>query len=328
MPQDSAVYAVARIRSRERTLLSRDTLTRMGESSAQEAWRMLMELGYGAMPDAAPLDSEALIENELMRTYELINEVTTNKRLTDIYLFSADTTNLKLLFKQRLINAKPGSIFARGGVFAPEELAKMVHAGDYSALPAQMAAAMQQAERLAAAGDIDPARISTVIDQGYFDTAFACGDKFTKAYFALMCDFDNLIAMARMAALGADEARLNTLLLNGGSVEHQAILCAYSTPREAWAKALSTGPAQAALKKALEEYALCGEAAALERARDNALMRMAAQGKNEIDTLAPIIGFLLAKRQEAKAVRLIMTALRNDLGAGVIAERMRILYGE
>ena len=57
-------------------------------------------------------------------------------------------------------------------------------------------------------------------------------------------------------------------------------------------------------------------------------MRFASRGKNEIDTIAPVIGFLLAKRQEAKVIRLIMTALRNGLSEEVINERTRVLSGE
>ena len=135
--------------------------------------------------------------------------------------------------------------------------------------------------------------------------------------------------MARMKALGADEKRLETLLLTGGDIDPKAIVKAYQSHMgEGYAKGLPAGEMKAELQKALEEYAQSSYAAALERARDNALMRLASRGKNDIDTIAPVIGFLLAKRQEAKVVRIIMTALRNRLGADVIAERMRMLYGE
>ena len=188
---------------------------------------------------------------------------------------------------------------------------------------------MDRAEAEIAAGRIDPARISTIIDQGYIDHALAAGNAFVTAYFKATCDFDNLIAMARMKALGADEKRLETLLLTGGDIDPKAIVKAYQSHMgEGHAKSLPAGEMKAELQKALEEYAQSGDAAALERARDNALMRLASRGKNDIDTIAPVIGFLLAKRQEAKVVRLIMTALRNRLGADVIAERMRMLYGE
>ena len=277
MPQNSAIYAVSRIRSRERSLIDRETVKRMSEGTAEEAWRMLTEMGYGAKPDAEYMDSEALIESELERTNALIKEVTTDERLTDIFFLGADATNLKLFLKRRLIGADAGGIYAHGGLYESKELMRMVQAKDYKSLPEKMAAAMDRAEAEIAAGRIDPARISTIIDQGYIDHALASGNAFVTAYFKATCDFDNLIAMARMKALGADEKRLETLLLAGG---------------------------------------------------DNALMRLASRGKGDIDTIAPVIGFLLAKRQEAKVVRLIMTALRNRLGADVIAERMRMLYGE
>lgn len=329
MPQNSAIYAVSRIRSRERSLIDRETVKRMSEGTAEEAWRMLTEMGYGAKPDAEYMDSEALIESELERTNALIKEVTTDERLTDIFFLGADATNLKLFLKRRLTGADAGGIYAHGGLYESKELMRMVQAKDYKPLPEKMAAAMDRAEAEIAAGRIDPARISTIIDQGYIDHALASGNAFVTAYFKATCDFDNLIAMARMKALGADEKRLEALLLTGGDIDPKAIVKAYQSHMgEGHAKSLPAGEMKAELQKALEEYAQSGDAAALERARDNALMRLASRGKGDIDTIAPVIGFLLAKRQEAKVVRLIMTALRNRLGADVIAERMRMLYGE
>lgn len=329
MPQNSAIYAVSRIRSRERSLIDRETVKRMSEGTADEAWRILTEAGYGARPEAEYLDSEALIEGELERTNALIKEVTTNERLTDIFFMGADVTNLKLFLKQRLINAPEGDVYANGGLYEPKELMRMVQAKDYNALPENMAAAMDRAEAEISAGRIDPARISTIIDQGYIDHALANGDGFVKTYFKATCDFDNLIAMARMKALGADERRLEALLLTGGDIETAAVIKAYKAHMgEGCAKTLPAGELKAEMQKGLEEYAQSGSAAALERARDNALMRLASRGKGDIDTIAPVIGFLLAKRQEARVIRLVMTALRNRLGADVIAERMRMLYGE
>ena len=323
MPQNSAIYAVSRIRSRERSLIDRETVKRMSEGTAEEAWRMLTEMGYGAKPDAEYMDSEALIESELERTNALIKEVTTDERLTDIFFLGADATNLKLFLKRRLIGADAGGIYAHGGLYESKELMRMVQAKDYKHLPEKLAAAMDRAEAEIAAGRIDPARISTIIDQGYIDHALASGNAFVTAYFKATCDFDNL------KALGADEKRLETLLLTGGDIDPKAIVKAYQSHMgEGYAKGLPAGEMKAELQKALEEYAQSSYAAALERARDNALMRLASRGKNDIDTIAPVIGFLLAKRQEAKVVRIIMTALRNRLGADVIAERMRMLYGE
>lgn len=329
MPQNSAVYAVSRIRSRERTLLDRETIKRMSEGTAEEAWRTLTELGYGgANAETEELDSETLCENELKSAYELVKEVTTNPTLTDIFFLRADVSNLKLFIKQRLTGAKDSGIYAFGGVYDPNELKKMVELKNYSALPEKIAAGMNAAEEMCDKGEINPARLSTIIDQGYVDHALEKGDKFIKTYFKAVCDFDNIIAMARMADLNADEERLKALLLTGGDIPHSALIKAFSSRGDGFTKDIAAGEFKEEMKKALTVYAETKSAAAIERARDNALMRLASRGKNDIDTIAPVIGFLLAKRQETRVVRIVMTCLRNKLGAETIAERMRVIYGE
>ena len=66
----------------------------------------------------------------------------------------------------------------------------------------------------------------------------------------------------------------------------------------------------------------------MERARDNSLIRLAERGRFDQDTVAPIVGYLLAREQEARCIRLILTAKRNGLPESIITERMRVLYGE
>ena len=324
MPQNSAVYAVSRIRSRERTLFNRDAVKRLAASSAKEALRMLIDANYGAMPDASILDTDAMIESELERTYELVREVTTKPSLTDIFFLASDITNLKLYIKLRITGSKETPAVARGGVYEPAELKRMVENGDYKELPGAIADAMADIE----ADSVDPAMISVKLDQSYIDHAISSGDAFIQAYFKATADFDNLIALARLSALNAPVERLKKLLLSGGDIPKELIIKHYLSPREQLSRELPAGQFKEQLKKGLEEYALSLNAMALERARDNALMRFASRGKNEIDTIAPVIGFLLAKRQEAKVIRLIMTALRNGLSEEVINERTRVLYGE
>ena len=328
MPQNSAVYAVSRIRSRERTLFNRDAVKRLAASSAKEALRMLIDANYGAMPDASILDTDAMIESELERTYELVREVTTKPSLTDIFFLASDITNLKLYIKLRITGSKETPAVARGGVYEPAELKRMVENGDYKELPGAIADAMADIEADIAADRVDPAMISVKLDQSYIDHAISSGDAFIQAYFKATADFDNLITLARLSALNAPVERLKKLLLSGGDIPKELIIKHYLSPREQLSRELPAGQFKEQLKKGLEEYALSSNAMALERARDNALMRFASRGKNDIDTIAPVIGFLLAKRQEAKVIRLIMTALRNGLSEEAINERTRVLYGE
>ena len=64
----------------------------------------------------------------------------------------------------------------------------------------------------------------------------------------------------------------------------------------------------------------------LERTTDNRLMELARRGKADIFTIGPILGFLLAREAEAKAIRLIMVGKLNRLPQEKIRERLREMY--
>ncbi len=328
MPQDSALYGVARIRSRERTLLNRERMQRLSESTPAEALRQLIEIGYGAMPEATLDDVEAMIASELNRAYELIREVSVKPEQTDLFLMGADVHNLKLLLKLRLTGSNAEPTVERGGLYDPKALAKMVDTGEYKDLPEEFRVALERLEQGFARGQVNPSGVSTALDNAYLAYALQKGDAFTQTYFKAQADFNNLIALLRVRALGGDAERLSALLLEGGDIPREILLKNFDTPTEGLARAATAGPMADAMAKGLEEVARTGRVSALEKARDDALMAFASKGKNDVDTMAPIMGFLLAKGQEARCVRLVMTALRNGLGEDVISERMRVLYGE
>ena len=137
MPQNSAVYAVSRIRSRERTLFNRDAVKRLAASSAKEALRMLIDANYGAMPDASILDTDAMIESELERTYELVREVTTKPSLTDIFFLASDITNLKLYIKLRITGSKETPAVARAAYTSRPSLSAWLKTATIRSFPGQ-----------------------------------------------------------------------------------------------------------------------------------------------------------------------------------------------
>lgn len=327
MPQDSAIYGVSRIRSAERGFIGRERMRRLAETDAGEALRQLVELGYGSMPDATLDDVEAMISNELAGAADLVREVSIDAVETDIFLMSADMHNLKLLIKLRLTGGNSEPQLMRGGCFDPKLLSHFVEEGEYGEpLPEELADAFNALE-VELIGEPDPAKVSTAIDSAYISYALGHGSAFTKEYFRAFADFTNVAALLRVRAMKGDADRLKALLVTSGDISRETLIKAFDMPDEGLVRALCSGNTRDDMKRALEEAAKVG-AAALERARDDHLMRLAANGTKETDTIAPVIGYLLAKRQEAKDVRLIMTVRRNGLPDEAMNERMRVLYGE
>ena len=88
MPQESYPYAVGRVRAVEERLLDGSSWARLRELDEHDAVRYLAEAGYGA--NAAGSEPEDLIEAELLHTREFIEEVTPDKRLSDLFLLRVD----------------------------------------------------------------------------------------------------------------------------------------------------------------------------------------------------------------------------------------------
>lgn len=327
MPQNSALYAVARIRALEAGLFNKDRLLRLMEGGAKNAMKQLSESGYGSMPDAGEGDLERMIANELAKAYAVVRELSTDPVLTDVFLIRADVINLKLLIKLRILGADETPAMALGGLYLPEQLARMVQDGDYSLLPAPFRNALEGVEAEILEGSVKPQRISVELDKAYIWYALQSGREFAIRYFSTKADFDNLLTLLRSRAMGLDAKQMENALLPAGSISHERLIPAYDMPIEDLADHLSFGEAAAAIRKGLEEASASGTLTPLERERDNYLLAMASRGKGEIDTIAPVIGYLLAREQEARCIRLIITAARNSLNASVIEERLREVYG-
>ncbi len=95
-------YASGRIRVLETRLLNRTGITRLLEAeSAEEVLRMLSEGEYGTAISGIQKaeDFEKALEVEMERTYALIDELSLDPELTQIFRIRGDFHNLKVLLK-------------------------------------------------------------------------------------------------------------------------------------------------------------------------------------------------------------------------------------
>ncbi len=132
--------------------------------------------------------------------------------------------------------------------------------------------------------------------------------------------------LLRAKTRNSSKEELAEALLPQGGVPHSRLIAALEMAPEALIKAVSTGPVMRGIQAGLEDYFRTESMAALERRADDYLLDLAKGGKRETLGIGPLIGYLLAREQEAKAVRLVMVAKLNGLDEHVVKERMRELY--
>jgi V/A-type H+-transporting ATPase subunit C len=329
MPHQGPLYGVARVRVLEKGLIGKNRMQRLLEASSSEAIRLLSEMGYGGSREAGTDSVEEMIVSELSRTRGIIDEVTPDQALTDLFFLKYDIGALKLFLKLRLTKGTRSVPLVKG-VYETERLASAVDKKEYSFLPEEIQNALSRLEKSFETG-ADPQRISTELDKAYFLHVWKAlegtnyGD--TKRYFSELADFDNVLAMLRLALMGASADEFAAVLLPAGSLSEESLKKAFGLPSDEAQRLLEIEGASKPLLKGISEAVRSGRISALEKARDDRLMDIAREGKQDIDTVRPILGFLLAREQEAKCIRLIVTAKRNGLADEVITERLRELYG-
>lgn len=331
MPQASNVFAVGRIRSLEKGLISQDRMNRIAESSLEDAMRLLHESGYGDMPDASAGETEQMITRELAKTAQIINEVTPAKDVTDLFLLKADVHNLKVLIKARLLGSEEEPMLLVGGVYDADRLKAYVAEQQYRDLPGAFSDALGALEKELTI-KVDPQHVSIALDRAYHLHARSViathkENPFLRQYFDALADFDNVLAMLRLREMCASKDTLEDVLLPAGDVAHSTLLAAFDQPYETLSRQVATGKAGSAIAAGLDEAQRTGHTSALEKTRDNHLLALIKKDKYDVMTLQPVLGYYLAREQEAKSIRLIITAKRNGLDESVITERLRELYG-
>ncbi|MBR0081385.1 MAG: V-type ATPase subunit [Clostridia bacterium] len=328
MPQPSYTYANARLAALSKRLLDPPTIRRMADGSLADALRTLQDLRYGGYSDGSDAGVEQLISAELIEAAEEIRALSPNVKMTDLFLLRTDIQNLKVLLKARMLQTKAPELSA-GGVYATETLSDMVRDQLYDALPGTIAAALNALEKQLSVR-VDPQEISVALDRAYLQYALETvkNDKVLKQYFLSLCDFDNILTFLRVRAMGGTKEMLDDLLLPEAGIKKQQLMETFDWSFEQLNRILSASVCREPLLAGLNAMQHSGNIGDVEKARDNYLISLFTVHQYETDSIYPIIGYLLAKERESRAIRLIVTAKRNRLPDSVIAERLVTLYGQ
>lgn len=128
-------YTEGVIAVRDKYLL-KDRVLRLCEMTANDAFRSLLEYGYGGGAETAHsvYDYEKLIEREERALDEFILEYAPSKADAAYFLAPRDFHNAKALLKAKLLGADTQKMLASSGQFDVSVLSNCVSAGDYAAI--------------------------------------------------------------------------------------------------------------------------------------------------------------------------------------------------
>lgn len=324
MPQPSYPFAATRVRSRENSILKHDQLVRINDAgTAAAAMEMLTEYGFVTNTELLPEDFEKAISDELDRAYSFVEEITPEKQVTDLFFLKFDYHNLKVILKNehKGTGASVKSLINRGTI-DPREMYDSIKDKRYTSFPPEMREALTAIEkRFSIKPDIS--YISFALDAAYAKEvtrrAAATKDKNVIEFYRCIFTMNNVTAVLRLKRAGADREVYAQCLTEGGETDMFSLLHTYDMAEDEAMAYLARGSRGRDIAAAYDHYRQTGSMALFKKAEDDALIRLATEGRDDMFSVAPVLAYLILKAKEAEAVRLIMVGKLNGVSAETVS---------
>jgi len=315
------IYAVARIRSKELTLLDKPFLDQLlACKSYGDCLHLLADKGWGKSGDE---NAEQLLSLEREKTWDLMRELVEDMSIFDTFLYENDFHNLKAAIKQVYINQEVPNIYISHGTIEPAILYKAAKEHDFSALPEHMKLCAEEAYEVQMHTG-DSQLCDVIIDKATLETIYLMGKASKNELFAEYAELKVAAANINIAIRGFKTGKriefLERALAKCESLDIKKLMEAALNDEEAIYAYLETtvyADAVQAIKESPSTF---------ERWCDNLIIKHIKPQKYNSFTVSPLAAYILARENEIKSVRILLSGKLNNLPEDSIRERLREMY--
>ncbi|HCI74628.1 MAG TPA: V-type ATP synthase subunit C [Lachnospiraceae bacterium] len=315
------IYAVARVRSRELSLLNESVIGQLCAASGEEdCLRILNEKGWGN-PD---LPGEEMFREEQKKTWSFIRELVPDRmQVFDVFRLAADYHNLKAAVKESCIDGTHPGIYQEDGTLDSHMLETALAESDYEALPRPMRQVAQEAKEMLLQtrdGQLCDAMIDKAALEAIREAGASTGEKLLADYGELICATGDIKIAVRCAKCGKDRSFLMKALAPCRSLDIELLADAAASGTDAVIAYLD----HTDYADAVDE--LKNSVASFERWCDNRMIETIRPEIHNPFGIGPIAAYILARENEIRTVRIILAAKRNHLPEEMLRERVRVMY--
>lgn len=315
-------YAVARIRALEVSLFSNAVIDQLiACSDYEQCLQFLAERGWGDGDTSA--GGEKMLKREEEKIWQVIKELSVDPKKFEVLSYQKLFHNLKAAIKVVCTKESGQDLFYDDVSIPGEQMLEIIREKDFGRLPANMSQAAAQAyDTLLHTGDGQLCDI--LIDRAALDAIYRAG---LEAEDEIIRDYaGSVVAVADIKIAVRAQKTAKTM-----EFMKQAMAECGSISVEQLAKAALAGP------EAIRDYllgteyaggaeALAQSMSAFERWCDNRIIQTISPQKYKAFTIGPVVAYVLARQNEIKTVRIILSGKRSGLGDDAIRERVREMY--
>ncbi|HBL83493.1 MAG: hypothetical protein A2Y17_10675 [Clostridiales bacterium GWF2_38_85] len=317
-------YAVARTAEIETRLLDKSKIEQLiSAPDALTALKMLSGTAYGEFTDRInnPAEFDKILNEQTKWLYQYIDEVCPQKEISELYLLQYDVFNLKVLFREKLLNREQPELYSTLGTVSLEELRSILIEDDYTKLMPEIAAAVK---KIRESDGKSPQIIDNILDNSQFSAqlrlAKKSGSRFIENMIKTNIDLINIRDYLRTK--NGQKAAFASVFIKGGNLSadfyYDTFIDGQPGLKE---KLLSTD--YTPVVKGVEEFEESGNLMLLEKLCDE-YINYYVKSKNTA-TFGPekLIGYITAKNNEISTLRMIFIGKVNYIAVKIIRQRLR-----
>ena len=321
MSQDY-IYAVARVRAREVTLLTKHDMERLMVSpTEEECLRILRDKGWGRGDNS--LTAGELLAAEEAKTWDFLGELTQDPTPFGPLQVPTDGNNLKAAIKCAALGLEPRNVFLPGGRWDGETLLSMAKEREFSPLSPLLAQAADHAlTALLQTGDGQ--LCDAIVDRACLEEILRLGKEsgleVLERYGQWITATANIQTAYRCCKAGKNREFLELALAPCAGLDPGELIAAALQGSEELLSYLESTTFREGAEK------LRASASAFEKWRDDRAMELVQGEKREYESAGPLFAYAVARRREMDTVRIILSGKRNGLAEEKVRERLRETY--
>ena len=305
-------YGGGLVRSLESRMLRADQISRMVDAPDFEtAFSILNESGYARLLDklSSPFDYEHLLHMELKNVKKLTNWAAPDSEILRSIWLKYDFQKIKQTLKANFsdLSAVTADLFERFRPFRH-----------------QIELAIKRFNEKK-----DPQVIDLVLDKAYLTHQKKVADSagvplFTK-YVKAKIDTANIKMLLRAKEASLPKESI-TEVVPGGAIDEKRILDYFDISLEEIVQRLRYTDYAQALSEGIRQYSKTRSFHILERLLTGHALKIIKEAKHITFGIEPMLGFVLAKENEIKTLRMIFVSKISGVNPEILSERIPLYY--
>ena len=339
--QEEYAFANGIVRKLEKELLTKELLDRMIKSSdALSALKILTEsdLNDYSFDLNNPANFEHSLNQELLHTYDIIKNISKVSTFNFLYFTFAckyDFHNIKMLVKSKYLKKDiSNELLSPIGTIDIEKLNLAIKDEKYEDLPDSFEFLVKKTFSEYSKFK-DPEIIDFILDKERYIMIFnkiteveiiETDEDFLRRFIKINIDLNNIMSCIRAKIRGERKSLAKEFLIPEGDFKIENIIEIYDSPLSSWFEKLIHTDYKNIIETGINYFQKNNSLMELEKLRDNFILNFSKIGKYITFGIEPLIGFITAKENDIKNIRIILSGKLNKLSPDQIKERVRDTY--